>query len=222
MGDILPKNAQWLDYGCGEAMKKLHLLELDPSINYYGCDFSTKVIKSNLQIRDKEHPQAHCYFSTQIPLDREFDLITSVHTFEHVSDPQELWHTLWARTKEFLIVQVPYKDSFPSPDHLWKFEETSFKTPTEPLVLLSPFLNTSYDREIVFIWSKKKPLAERVFLKPFGNTMSPHGWFMWQMKIGYVPYYYPLFRLLLEKILPLKSILKLKSFVKKYFQGRSR
>lgn len=210
-GDILSPGTNWLDFGCGNAALRNPLLNLPESIKYYGIDFSDKVIKKNRRLL-KNNKQAE--FSSNLPTAGEFNLITSIHTFEHLDDPEKTFDLLWERTKNYLIIQVPYKKSMLCKQHLWLFDEDSFKTKNPPIMILSPALNNDDDHEIAYIWSKKHGNSQRQFFKPYQNTRSPQGWFLWHAKLGLIKFYYPLWRFILEKLLPLKFIFKLKSFYK--------
>ncbi len=187
--DLLPSRSTWLDFGCGQVAKRLPHLPLPDSVRYYGVDFSPAVISANQRIR----PDLH--WSTDLPTDR-FDLVTAIHVLEHVDHPQETRDNLWALTTNALVIQVPYLNSFddsasPTPQHLWEFDEWSFNSEVEPLVIVGPKLNLEDDREIIYVWYREGGPSERIVLRPFEDQLSPQAWYLWHVRLGFNDYYCP-------------------------------
>lgn len=209
---------QWLDFGCGNANQRFEINNFPKNLTYIGYDFSPEVIAYN---KKQNKAFTNVQFIDSFAEQQTYELITAIHTFEHLDDPIAAWHKLWLMTKNYLIIQVPYKNSFDCPEHLWHFTETSFSEITpKPLILLSPSMNINNgNREIVFVWSKKQFLKKSIFLKPFEDNLSPFGWVSVYLNLGYVPYAYSWPKFILEKLIPLSSFaqtIKQLKKIKKY------
>jgi hypothetical protein len=183
--DIFGFGPVWLDFGCGNAAQRFEVFAAPANVTYIGCDFSDSVLEKNKKLRPD------IQWLKKLEPGKQYNFISSLHTFEHLDNPQKTWEELWPFVKDVLVIQVPYQKSFYMEEHPWEFDENSFQTPVPPIVIIGPKMNLVGDREICYVWYKNNPPGGRQIHQPYTEQYSPQGWFLWHLRLGLARYYWP-------------------------------
>lgn len=93
------ENMEVLDFGCGSAHFAANIIPL--GARYTGLEWSKEQIEAN----QRRFPQ--CTFaSPDVPINRLFDIVVSLHVIEHVVHPEMHLQSLWDYTKPGGLIAV--------------------------------------------------------------------------------------------------------------------
>lgn len=173
-----------LDYGCGNA-DRFKIIDLS-HIRYSGYDFVSQVIEYNRST----FPEIDWYDNIR-DIKEQPDFVICIHVLEHLDDPQQTLIDLLSVAKRGVFIQVPYRKSYLSDQHICQFDEQSFEVPSiEPIVIPGLQMNLSGDLEMFMGFIKNRPSNDRVVLDLYRHNMSPQAWFLKYAQNGFVNYYF--------------------------------
>jgi hypothetical protein len=144
------------DMGCGmgEGVNEVH--KVFPQSEVYGMDFSDSAIES---ASDNYQDENITFFKGDIlNIDYDFDVITTLHTLEHFSNPFEICENLSNHCK-YLIITVPFRER-----DLWKEHEFSFEYSSFPLYLNNMRLVFYREIEPIFFKAGDYTLKEQILV----------------------------------------------------------
>jgi SAM-dependent methyltransferase len=99
-----------LSLGCGEGLDLKHMLDLSwpGADNYYGLDFSPKVLQQSLTTLNTIPFRVVCGDVAHLPLKLDdFDLILCLELLEHVRNPSRVIEEIFNQFRGYCIFSVP-------------------------------------------------------------------------------------------------------------------
>jgi SAM-dependent methyltransferase len=86
------RGRQVLDFGCGLGTEAIELSQHARSV--FGLDINDRQIEHAKRAAAQQGVAAKCEFGTRVPEGRKFDVIVSIDSFEHFSDPEGVLSTM--------------------------------------------------------------------------------------------------------------------------------
>lgn len=119
-----------LDIGCGQGELYKYLIKNGVQCVFTGIDFAPSATKKN-RLR---YPGAQWITADISALDvgvnKYYDVVVACEVLEHMEEPKVLADEMKRLVKEngTLIVTTPLRNSVPSEEHVWTFEESDIAT----------------------------------------------------------------------------------------------
>lgn len=121
--DIKKLKYDFIDFGCAHGQGLMYLLKPLRQYNFneiIGIDISKIAVKK----AKKLYPEF--LFYNNLNQIKNIDLIYTSNTLEHFKNPKSVLDKLLNKSKNYVIVLVPYKQE-PTDIHFYKFTKKSFK-----------------------------------------------------------------------------------------------
>lgn len=159
----LPAQTRCLDFGCGAGPLLRTFSDKFPQWTLFGFDIECKFIDEVESIKGLEK----LYLKSFNSIEGKFDLITLIHSLEHVIDPRTTLRLLADRIKPngTILINVPNAEVSPYDlvvtDHLLHFSVTSLKYLANNVGLSSKIISDSkMSKEITGLFSPLPPYSK--------------------------------------------------------------
>ncbi|GLC87889.1 class I SAM-dependent methyltransferase [Lysinibacillus piscis] len=166
-------NANVCDAGCAEGQGTFLFKERYPNINIDGIDFSEEAVKK----AQKLYPKINFFKDDIYDLSKTYDSIFISNVLEHFEDPFEIIRNLLEKTKNHLIIMVPFQEVERLKEHFYTFDYHNFPLKINNFIIsyfkivdCRMIENTLWDgKQAILIYTHKNLLSNKNTLDSFVN-----------------------------------------------------